>query len=283
VKVISSFVFILTAIRKPPSLLAGKVPIFTHPYGYLKILISLIFILFHFTLTGQTTTKPDYNFGFEKISYKNNLPLDWFKWGTENYSLISDSVIKHSGTYSLLIQSNRLQSGQSFGCAAYEISPDIKGTKIEIRAYMKLLDVGWEGIMNLPIDWIERFDVLFPNSPAAMVWGERGKGGVISVVTRIGAPAINESKVYHSVNVKISGYDEARIFFSPVHHSTLESDYKPDLRTTLFWEPNIKLENNAETFVNYYNADNPGLVRIVAEGITSSGIPVTGQTEYEVK
>jgi hypothetical protein len=145
------------------------------------------------------------------------------------------------------------------------------------------MDVGWEGIMDLPVEWIERFDALRPGSPAAMIWGERGKGGVISVVTRSGAPTTNDNPVYHSVNVNFAGYNEPRIFYSPVHHTTLESDYKPDLRTTLFWEPNIKLENNNTHFVNYFNADNPGFVKIVVEGITSTGIPVTGQTEYEVK
>ena len=85
------------------------------------------------------------------------------------------------------------------------------------------MDVGWEGIMDLPIEWIERFDVLFPNSPAAMVWGERGKGGVISVLTRTGAPSANKNIVYHSVNVKFSGYNEPRVFSHryTTHHLNL--------------------------------------------------------------
>jgi hypothetical protein len=73
------------------------------------------------------------------------------------------------------------------------------------------------------------------------------------------------------------------IFYSPKHHTTLLSDYKPDLRTTLFWEPNIKLENNKDLFLNYYNIDNPSKVKVIVEGITTTGIPVTAKTEYEVR
>jgi hypothetical protein len=145
------------------------------------------------------------------------------------------------------------------------------------------MEVGWEGIASLPVDWIDRFDGLRPGSAAAAAWGERGKGGVISVITRTGAPLRTKNYVYHSANIGISGYNESRVFYSPKHHTTLESDFKPDLRTTLFWEPNIKVENNKEVFLNYFNADNPSKVKIIVEGITTAGIPVTGKTEYEVK
>lgn len=133
----------------PSCRIHGKDNYFTHKGASLKTLFSLIFFLFSITLPGQNILNPEYNFGFEKISFKDNLPLDWIKWGTDNYLLKSDSVVKHSGTFSLSIQSNNYQTGQSFGCAAFEISPDFKGTKIEIRAYMKLLDVkdGQAGLM----------------------------------------------------------------------------------------------------------------------------------------
>lgn len=145
------------------------------------------------------------------------------------------------------------------------------------------MNVGWEGIMSLPVEWIERIDGLRPGSAAAAAWGERGKGGVISVITRTDAPSTVKKYVYHSANIRLSGYSEPRIFYSPKHHTTLESDYKPDLRTTLFWEPNIKLETEKTYFLNYFNADNSSTVKIIVEGITSTGIPVTGKAEYEVK
>jgi hypothetical protein len=104
--------------------------------------------------------------------------------------------------------------------------------------------------------------------------------GAISIILK---KDIVDNSVYHSVNVKLSGFNEPRIFYSPKHHTTLESDYKPDLRTTLFWEPNIKVENNEDVILNYYNSDNPSKVKVIVEGITTGGIPVTGTTEYEVK
>lgn len=142
------------------------------------------------------------------------------------------------------------------------------------------MEVGFEGISALPINWVERVDMLIPRN-AEMIWGDRGKDGVISVITKSGYAST--SRIMHSVNIKIKGFNEPRVFYSPKHHTSLEKDYKPDLRTTLYWEPDIQIENNKSVFLNYFNGDNPSKVSIMVEGITTSGIPVTGKAEYEIK
>jgi len=128
---------------------------------------------------------------------------------------------------------------------------------------------------------IDRIDVLKPGATAS-IYGMRGENGVISVITRMGGP-FTDRPVYHSVNIKFSGYSEPRIFYSPKHSSALESDYKPDLRTTLFWEPNIKLKSNQNLNLKYFNADNSSAIKVTVEGITSTGIPVTAKTEYVIR
>jgi hypothetical protein len=144
------------------------------------------------------------------------------------------------------------------------------------------MEVGLEGVSFLPVEWVERIDYLKPRN-AELIWGIRGANGVVSVILKTGAPTNEFTTEYHSVNVKFSGYNEPRIFYSPKHQATLESDYKPDLRATLLWEPNIKVENNKEVYLKYFNADNSSIIRVIVEGVTSTGIPVSGKTEYEVK
>jgi len=148
-------------------------------------------------------------------------------------------------------------------------------------------------IETLPVRLVERIDIL--NQAASyQVFGSTfsvtdsgtvamGKpDGVISIILK--SDWFNDnSTVYHSAKMKLTGYNEPRIFYSPKHRTTLIDDFKPDLRTTLFWEPDITIQNNNEIIFKYFNADNSSLIKIVAEGITSTGIPVTGSAEYEVK
>jgi hypothetical protein len=160
--------------------------------------------------------------------------------------------------------------------------------------------VSVDEVKSLPISFVERIDVVNTNlaslaalrtiveieaiDSTGMPYTYLGyPDGAISIILKDpNDPAFSKFQ-FHSVNRKISGYYEPRIFYSPKHHTSLESDYKPDLRTTLFWEPNIKIENNEYCTLNYYNTDNSSTIKIVVEGITSNGIPVTGKVEYQVK
>ncbi len=168
----------------------------------------------------------------------------------------------------------RIRTG-IYNDARPDVNPDplllIDGVKHDI-SYLNIL----------PISIIDRIDVLKSIGTTA-VFGLDGNFGVISVITRSGNRMTAESEpVKHTVNTKFSGYDSPRIFYSPRHDPTNQS-YNPDLRTTLFWKPDISLPVNTELHLDYFNADNSSPIRIIAEGITSTGIPITAMTEYEIR
>jgi hypothetical protein len=58
---------------------------------------------------------------------------------------------------------------------------------------------------------------------------------------------------------------------------------KPDLRTTIFWEPNIETDNDGNATVSFFNADNRAIIKANVEGIAEPGVPVVGKTSFEVK
>ncbi len=133
-----------------------------------------------------------------------------------------------------------------------------------------------------PVSLIDRIDVLKTVGRTA-VFGFEGANGVISVITRSGDRMTTKTEqVKHSVNSRIKGYDTQRIFYSPRHDPATSDSFNPDLRTTLFWKPDINLPIGKELLLNYFNADNPATILIVVEGITSSGVPVTANSEYQV-
>jgi hypothetical protein len=138
----------------------------------------------------------------------------------------------------------------------------------------------FEDLIFMPINAIDRIDVL-KQIGSANIYGLRGANGVINLITRTGGWAYVPVK--YSKNIKISGYNASRVFYSPQHQDDSNSLYEPDLRSTLFWKPEIELKGPGEVILKYYNSDNSSIVRITAEGITSTGVPVTGCMEYEVR
>jgi outer membrane receptor for Fe3+-dicitrate len=142
--------------------------------------------------------------------------------------------------------------------------------------------VSFDELRWIPISLIERIDVL-KLTASTTIYGLRGGCGVINLITKAGGGPAVYKPVDYTAKIRISGYNASRIFYSPQHLTGSNSDLNPDLRSTLYWKPDINLEGTNEVILNYYNGDNSSLVRIIAEGITTTGIPVTGKAEYEVK
>ncbi len=141
-------------------------------------------------------------------------------------------------------------------------------------------------LVQYPVDFIDRIDVL-KSAGEIGVYGARGANGVISIITKTADRSMFDQSLNksdnHLASIKISGYDAARIFYSPQHLPSSVSAYQPDLRTTLFWKPDIRIQSDKDLVLKYFNADNRSTIRVILEGITTTGIPITARTEYEVR
>jgi hypothetical protein len=106
-----------------------------------KIIISICTCLAAtFCFSQINNSNAEFNFGFEKNTSKGKLPDKWFQWGS-GYSLTVDTLVQKSGKYSVLIEPVGEKSPNTFGCVAYAIPAQYKGTEIEVKAYMKLNNV----------------------------------------------------------------------------------------------------------------------------------------------
>lgn len=71
------------------------------------------------------------------------------------------------------------------------------------------------------------------------------------------------------VTYRPTGYYLAREFYSPRYDVKL--DDRRDLRTTVYWNPNLVTDNTGMLKFDYFNTDQPGTYRIVIEGMDASG------------
>jgi hypothetical protein len=153
-----------------------------------------------------------------------------------------------------------------------------RGALILLDGY-EIIPENLSSVLTLPMNIIDRIDVL----NASPLYGMRGANGIINIITLTGIRRAPEKPSPNYIYTVVNGYDIPRIFYSPNHDQKTEQTFLPDYRTTIFWEPNITIEKNNKLTLQYFNADNPTKIRIVVEGITEEGIPVSGRTTYEVK
>lgn len=81
---------------------------------------------------------------------------------------------------------------------------------------------------------------------------------------------------------EIDGYYEARTFYAPTYFLNSEK-IKPDVRTTLFWEPRLQTNANGKTTVTFFNADPKANIKIYVQGVVDKGTPIAGTTQYKIQ
>jgi hypothetical protein len=66
------------------------------------------------------------------------------------------------------------------------------------------------------------------------------------------------------------GFYKAREFYSPKYDHPIAKN-QTDLRSTIYWQPELMTDKNGNASFEYYNADGIGSYLIVVEGIDESG------------
>ncbi len=137
-----------------------------------------------------------------------------------------------------------------------------------------------EKIQAIPLGDIEKVEIL--KSPQNLaIFGTEGANGVIAIYTRKGKTTVGSPLAKGVLEQKIAGYASSKKFYTPKYTPETEQTEKPDFRTTLFWEPEIVLQNgNSEH--SFFTSDQTGKYKVIVEGISESGKICIGSTEFEV-
>lgn len=130
------------------------------------------------------------------------------------------------------------------------------------------VDMNNEMLSAIQMDDVESIDVI-AGADAAM-FGGRGDGGVINIRTKQGF--IQKRSVLPSVKlVDQLGFRLPTAFYQPKYEVfSVREDKKPDLRTTIAWEP-IRTDSTGQAHIEFYTADYPTRYNLILEGVTSDG------------
>jgi hypothetical protein len=138
-------------------------------------------------------------------------------------------------------------------------------------------ELNLSSLLMLPMNIVDRIDVL----NASPEHGMRGANGVINIITKPGIKRDPVSLTPNSIYTSFQGFDIPRIFYSPKYDDPTELKATPDYRSTIFWGPEIKIDNKGKE-VSFFNSDLKTTVNIIVEGLTESGIPLSCKTDYVI-
>ncbi|UKT63780.1 carboxypeptidase-like regulatory domain-containing protein [Pedobacter mucosus] len=113
------------------------------------------------------------------------------------------------------------------------------------------------------------------------IYGMNGGGGVLIITTKRGGSDLSYNRYAPGViTLNPKGYSVSREFYSPKHETP---DSRIDLRSTIYWNPQVVATENGKATFEFYNADEPGQYRMVIEGIDAFGHLARKVYTYEVK
>jgi len=123
-----------------------------------------------------------------------------------------------------------------------------------------------ESVSSIDPYSVDRVEII---NRAVPLYGSRGAGGMIAIYLKKGVDLDDDTRKYV---YRIPAYDKSNTFHAPDYGK--RNDASPDFRTTIFWKPDIKTDDNGQASVSFYTADLATRYRIVVEGITDEGQPI---------
>jgi len=138
------------------------------------------------------------------------------------------------------------------------------------------MNFGGEEDENLDLDFININDIesieVIKSGAAAVMLGSGTTGGAIVITTKRGDFTPPPSFAFNTKHIKPLGYQKPAEFYSPKYETPAQKeDQTPDLRTTIYWKPNIVTSAEGEASFDFYSADAATTYSVIIEGITDNG------------
>lgn len=136
-------------------------------------------------------------------------------------------------------------------------------------------------LLKYNVEDIESLEVLRTPEYTA-IYGANGSFGVLIITTKRGkVRPVSSSPNIASITPK--GYYLAREFYSPDYGVTAVNKSLPDLRSTIYWSPNIMTDKTGKASLNFYTAGEQGTYKVVIEGLDGRGGLAREVVRFEVK
>lgn len=145
----------------------------------------------------------------------------------------------------------------------------------------------------MPVREIESFEIIegaknfstlyrdvYPDVDAMKIpiWGH-----VIAIYTYAGKGVISAKHTKGILTERVQVFTEPEEFYTPKYKTQADlADVTPDLRSTLFWEPNLQVDETGNAEIHFYNPDNTGTMLILVETVSQEGELGYKMTSYTI-
>ena len=212
-------------------------------------------------ITAKAPEKKDYGFSYymPKVSQASTNVID-YRQIEEMHPALTSELIYH-------IPFTRVEGGK---VVIERMSYGLNGTLYAVLIVDDMIIHEYD-IDEIDPYSIERIAVLKGNQTSML--GGDGAGGAIVITTRKGSNVYKEPPKFNIRSVTPLGFQGPAEFYSPRYDTREKRESgPPDLRTTIYWNPNVTVTSDGKAAFDFYTADAPSTYSVLIEGITSDGM-----------
>ena len=147
--------------------------------------------------------------------------------------------------------------------------------------YLDGIQVQPDFLAGLSVPDIESVEVLKSGGNTA-IYGINGGAGVLLITTKRGGGGTYTQYSPWIVTFTPKGYSVSKVFYSPKYAAN-EAPGNTDLRTTVYWNPNMISDASGKGKFDFYTSDQAGNYRVVLEGINLNGKIARKTLNFQVK
>jgi hypothetical protein len=152
------------------------------------------------------------------------------------------------------------------------------GKKVPMAIYVNGMPVDYSYLMNVDPNMVESVEVFFKDGLSS-INRTTGTNGVLVVNTKkipkgekISKEQLMEMLPKNNVvEFTPGGYNTTRLFYSPKYNNPAGNTGSTDLRSTIYWNPDVITDKSGNASFEFFNADGTGTYRTIIEGIDKDG------------
>jgi TonB-dependent SusC/RagA subfamily outer membrane receptor len=121
----------------------------------------------------------------------------------------------------------------------------------------------------IPSTQVENVEVL--RYASTSIYGMQGANGVLIITTKNARELSENIASVGVLPIAPAGFYMARTFYSPKYDHSGGDSTESELRPTIYWNPEIKMDKEGSAILEYFNARDTGIYKVIVEGVDRDG------------
>jgi len=197
-------------------------------------------------------------------------------------SELPDHLIKasaFSGCNNILDCLKALAMGMTFDQENFYVLTDYnQGKRVPVQIFVRGIPVDMNYVYSLNVAEVESVEIFLKDELGLVNSAYNSDGAIVINMKKLETTKISLQDLkqimgsHYEATLYPKGYEPVKTFYLPRYIGPrADQPARADLRSTVYWNPNVTTDKSGKATLEFYNADGRGTYRVTIEGVDKNG------------